>query len=428
MDNTVSSTLIKRSSPLGCVVLFFAALFYFYEFWLQVSPGVIAPDIMQHYGVSGTEFAYLATFYFIGYAGMQLPAGILFDKLGPRKLLSFASICCAIGTLIFASASHYQWLLLARFITGLGSSFAFLGALVLAANWFPTKRFAMLNGFVITLGMLGAVFGEKPLALMVDALGWQRSLFDLGIAGFVLALVLFLIVRDRPKGMRDTHKPTTGTEFKRAIMLIIRSPKSWLVALYGALMYAPTPALAASWGVYFMMFAHHLTRPDAAELISFIFYGWAIGGPIFGALSDKVGRRKVPLLISAIGALIFITPILYSPISTKWILGSCMFTFGFFSSGFLPSYALIREINHPKICGSVMGFMNMLNNVGGALIPLMIGWVLDHYWLGQTMDGLRIYSLSDYHLALTLLPLCIVFALILLPFLPETYCRLRQEP
>ncbi len=426
MENSISSTLVKRSSPFGCVVLFFAAIFYFYEFWLQVSPGVIAPDIMQHYGVSGAELAYLATFYFVGYAGMQLPAGMLFDKLGPRKLLALASICCAIGTLVFATAAYFQWLLFARFITGLGSSFAFLGALVLAANWFPTKRFAMLNGFVITLGMLGAVFGEKPLALMVEALGWQRSMLDLGIAGLVLAVVLFLVVRDRPKGMRDIHIPVTGKELWRSILIIIKSPKSWLVALYGALMYGPTPAFAF-WGVYFMMLAHHLARPDAAELISFIFYGWAVGGPLFGAFSDKVGRRKTPLVISAIGAIIFILPVIYSPISTKWILGSCMFIFGFFSSGFLPSYALIREINHPKICGSVMGFMNTVNNIGGALLPPFIGLILDHYWLGKTVDGLRIYSLGDYHIALTILPLCMIVALLLIPLLPETYCRLREE-
>lgn len=426
MENTVSSTFVKRSSPFGCIVLFFAAVFYFYEFWLQVSPGVMAPDIMRHYGVSGTQLAYLATFYFIGYAGVQLPAGILFDKIGPRKLLASASICCAIGTLIFATASHFQLLLAARFITGIGSSFAYLGALVLAANWFPPKRFAMLNGLVVTLGMIGAVFGEKPLALMVNALGWQRSMFDLGIAGLVLAVVLFLVIRDRLESIREIYVPVTGAELWRSILIIIRSPKSWLIALYGALMYGPTPAFAF-WGVYFMMLAHHLTRPDAAELISFIFYGWAVGAPLFGAFSDRVGRRKTPLLISAIGAIIFIMPVIYSPIGTKWLLGSCMFVFGFFSSGFLPSYALIREINSPKICGSVVGFMNTLNNVGGALFPPIVGFVLDRYWSGQMQNGLRIYSLNDYHLALSILLLGMVVALLLVPLLPETYCRLSED-
>lgn len=426
METTYSDMLVKRSTPFGWVILFFAAIFYFYEFWLQVSPGVMAPDIMQHYGVSGSELAFIATFYFIGYAGMQLPAGMLFDKFGPRKLLCVATLCCAVGTLIFATASHFQWLLLARFITGLGSSFAFLGALVLAANWFPPRRFAMLNGATVTLGMFGAIFGEKPLALMVNALGWQKSMLYLGIAGFALALVLFLVIRDRPKGMREQHKPVNGKELLSSLWYIIKHPKSWLVALYGALMYGPTPAFAF-WGVYFMMLAHHLARTDAAELISLIFFGWAIGAPILGAFSDKVGKRKTPMLISAIGGILFILPVIYSPISNKWLLGSSMFIFGFFSSGFLPSYALIREIHSRHICGTVMGFMNTLNNIGGALLPPAIGLVLDHYWQGQTLNNLRIYPIADYHLALTILPVCMIVALLLLPFLPETYCRMLED-
>lgn len=418
---------VKRSSPYGCLVLFFSAIFYFYEFWLQVSPGVIAPDLMQHYQISGTVFGYLATCYFMAYAGMQIPAGMFFDKFGPRRLLSFATICCALGTLLFATAPYTGILLLARFITGLGSAFAYLGALVLTANWFPPKRFAMLNGAVVTLGMLGAIFGEVPLAKMVNTFGWQHSLFYLGIAGLVLAIVLFLVVRDRPLGLREQHVPMTFKKLKTEVPLVFKNKTSWLIALYGVLMFSPTLTLAASWGVYFMMLAHHLQRADAAALMSCIFYGWAVGSPVFGAFSDKIGRRKHPMFVGSIGALAFIIPIIYSPISSVWLLGICMFLFGFFSSGFLPSFSLIREINNPRICGSVVGFMNMLNSIGGALIPLAIGAMLDYFWQGETIDNLRIYSLGNYHLALSLLPLCIIIALLILPLLPESYCRLRED-
>lgn len=86
----------------------------------------------------------------------------------------------------------------ARLMIGFGSAFAAVGAMKLAANWFPAQRFALLTGMMVTIGMLGAIGGEAPLALLVDNYGWRESMIIMGTVGLVLAVLILLVVKDSP--------------------------------------------------------------------------------------------------------------------------------------------------------------------------------------------------------------------------------------
>ncbi|MCE3238914.1 MAG: transporter, partial [Gammaproteobacteria bacterium] len=171
------------------IVWLTGTLFYFYEFFIQVAPNVMMPDLTRHFGIGAAQFGFLATAYYIGYAMMQIPAGTLLDRFGARRLIVIATLICALGSFLTAHAQTWALVELARFATGIGSAFAALGSLVLAANWFPTNRFGILSGFVLTIGMLGAVSGQHPLAVMVESIGWRESLDVLTAVGLVYAVL-----------------------------------------------------------------------------------------------------------------------------------------------------------------------------------------------------------------------------------------------
>lgn len=407
------------------------ALFFFYELLLQVAPSVMNKEIMQNFTISATSFGYLSSFYFAAYASMQLPAGVLLDRFGPRVLLTFAATLCAVGTLLFGSAQVFGHIELARFITGLGSAFAMLGTLVLVANWFPVSRFAFLHGLTITIGFLGAVFGYAPTTLLVEQFHWRGSMYLLGIIGLVITVLLWLIVRDHPS--EENQQPSIRRDSKlrisqvlRALLNIVTHPQSWLTSLYGVLMYAPTTALAL-WGPAFISTTYGISTLEAASITSVMFIGWCVGCPLFGKFSDRIKRRKFPLYISSVGTLITLVMIVYLPIISPVALSVLLFCFGFFTCGFVPSFSIIRELHPAEASGTALGFMNMINNIGGAIAPVMVGIILDYAWSGQLdSTGTRVYTMGNFHSALLALPVCALAALVVVPFLRETHCKIRS--
>jgi MFS family permease len=408
-------------------VWFLGALFYFYEFWLQVSPNVMHADLSQHYHITGVQFGYMATFYFIAYAAMQIPAGVLFDRFGARKLLTAAALVCTGGTFLLAFAPTYHWVEFARFATGIGSAFALLGTLVLAASWFPPTRFAMLTGLVLTIGMLGAVGGQAPLAFMIQKMGWQHSLFILGIAGIVLSIIMWSVIRDNKNPMLQTRQKLSAKDLLQNVTRIITSPQPWLVALYGVLLYGPTATLGTTWGATFFATQYHLSPTVSASLISLIFIGWAVGSPVFGTLSDFIGRRKPPMYIGAIGGLLTSIILIYVVLPSVVMVAIDIFLFGFFSSAFLPSFSIARELQPARASGAALGFMNMINSLGGAVMPPIIGYILDLAWDGIMTNGNRVYSANDFHTAFSIIPISMILGLLVAFTVKETFCKPAVE-
>jgi MFS family permease len=170
-----------------------SALFMFYKYTLEVSPSVMTSTLMSTFNISGTALGNLAACYFYAYLLLQIPAGVLLDKIGPRKVTSLAIALCALGSLIFANADSLWVAGIGRFITGAGAAFAAVNCLKLIANWFPMKQFAFMAGLMMTVAMLGAVGGQAPLAAFIDAMDWRHALEIIGIAGLVLAGIFWLV-------------------------------------------------------------------------------------------------------------------------------------------------------------------------------------------------------------------------------------------
>ena len=180
-------------------VFLLATAFYLYEFILQVSPSVMAAPMMKTFGVSASGFGFISAFYFYAYAPMQVPAGLLFDRYGPRKLMTCAIILCALGSVFFAATTNIMAAAAGRFLMGFGSAFSFIGALVLLSRWFEPTKFALFAGIAQFMSSLGAMFGERPLAILINAYGWRTASFILGGIGFILALLFWIFIRDYPK-------------------------------------------------------------------------------------------------------------------------------------------------------------------------------------------------------------------------------------
>lgn len=415
----------------GVFIWGIATLFYFFDNLLNAAPGGMTTQLIEVFNISYGELGVLSSCYLWSYGLMQIPAGLLVDAYGPRRVLSLAGIACVIGTVMFGFSDTILMACIGRILIGFGSSFAVVGCTKIAANWFPPRRFALFMGLMVAVGMLGGAFGIAAISPIIDNYGWKNTL--MGGAGVALAIsiLLWAFVRDKPPVHLDyipESKPSEQVSIMTGLKEVVMCSQDWFAAIYAGLMYVPTIAFGALWGTPYLVEAHGFDQSTAGLLSSLVFVGWVFGGPAYGWVSDYIGRRNLPMYFANISTLLISLWIIYGTGHTFASLAVCMFLLGFFSCGFLIAFVVTREKNRPEISGTAIGFMNMMNTFSGAFLQILIGWILDKISSNVILtEGGKAFTLGDYQKALMCIPVCLVIAFLALTRVKETYCIVKHE-
>lgn len=408
---------------LAWVIWSLSAFFMFYKYALEVSPSIMTSTLMSYFQIDGTSLGNLAASYFYAYLFMQIPAGVLLDRYGPRKMTSCAIAIAAVGCIIFAASNSFSMALLGRFMTGFGAAFAAVNCLKLTANWFPPRKFAFMTGLMMTIGMLGAVGGQAPLSMLINAVQWKNAMKLIGYVGLALALVFVIIVRDRTPHTKEKYLGSPKMGLFQKIKKLLVNPQSWFISLYSGFAFSPVMIFGGLWGVPFIEETYGFSKNVASQSVSLIFIGFAVGAPIFGWFSDWIKRRKVVMFWGTLGSLIVISLIVYFPGVSHIMLMALLLLFGFFISSFLLCFTVIREINAPAIAATAIGFMNSFDALFGSFSDPLTGKFLDLGWTGKIVDGARIYSVDNYQMAFLILPSYLLISLITLFFVKETFTK-----
>lgn len=412
---------IKHPRFLPHIIFGLAAAFLFFEMALQVSPSVMVNDLMRDVHLDAASLGIMAGVYYYSYTLMQIPAGLLFDRLSSRKLITFSLLFCAGGAAFFGLAETAFLAGVGRFLMGLGSAFAFISVLFVAAEWFPAKHFALLAGIAQFLAAVGAMGGEGPLAMAVSNLGWRATLGWMAGIGASIAGITWLIVRDHPRKVVPMNKVIHMVMDN--LRQVLGSRQTWIIALYSFAVWAPITAFAALWGVAYIGAYYHVEREVAANACAMIWLGIGLGSMGIGWWSDRIGRRCLPLWLSALLGVIIACIILYVPGITLPIMFFLLFLFGVASSGQALSFAVVKDNNPLSVTGTAIGFNNMAVVSGGALFQPIVGILLRHHSHGLVLNGTPVYHIADYRYALIVLPICYLLGVLSVFGIRETYCR-----
>ncbi len=341
-----TNTVTKKTSRfLPYIICTLAAMFYLYEFVLQVSPAVMTNELMHDLKLNAAGFGAMAAFYYYAYTPMQIPAGLLFDRYGPRLLITLALLVCALGAFFFGLTNNVAWASAGRFFMGIGSAFSFIGSLLLIAHWFPAKYFALLAGLVQLMSSIGAILGEAPLADVVHRFGWRHTVMYVAFIGVLLALLVWLMVRDRPVEQQKTQEKTRikkKSELARLKQVCSKS-QTWWIALYSFASWAPITAFAALWGIPFLVALYSVSTTVASTACSMIWIGIGVGSPFFGWWSDHIGRRCLPLTVAAIVGVISLAIAIYVPHIPLVLMYLLLFLFGIAASGQSLAFGLVKD-------------------------------------------------------------------------------------
>ncbi len=408
------------------------AALYLIGFYQRVAPAVMTGELMKDFAISAAGLGNLSAFYFYSYVAMQTPTGILADRLGPRRLLGTGALVAGIGGLVFGLAPTMAWASLGRLLIGGSVAVAFVGMLKLASHWFAPRQFALATGLALFCGIIGAVFAGVPLRLLVNAVGWRPVMTISALVTLVVAAAIWWFVRDDPteKGYQS-YNPIMNEEARRYSILagikkIFRYRNTWLLCLIPGGVVGCILTFSGLWGVPFLTTHYGLPPARAAALNSAMLVAWAVGGPVFGGLSDRIGLRK-PLyvicniaLVGAWATIIFV-PSLPLPLLTGLLLFA-----GLASGGMIIGFAFIKESVPPDLGGTASGILNMGVMTGPMIMQPAVGLILDLQWHGKMLNGIKIYSFDAYRLGFSLMLAWAVLSAVLILFTKETYCQQKM--
>jgi MFS family permease len=397
------------------LVICLAAGFLFYKYILQVFPSIITDELMRQFHLTGAGLGGLAATFYYTYMITQLFVGFLLDKYSTRWLTSIAIFVCGLGVILFSQSQIIFMASISRALMGAGVAFATVSYMKLAAVWFPPKQYAFVSGLLATAAMAGAVFGQAPLAWLIDNYGWRHCLALVGLVGLSLSFLFFMVVRDGP----DSLQQKTASPSFKGMARVFKSKQNWLLTLYGGLAFSPVAVFGGLWGNPFLEQAYHLSKTEAASMVSLVFIGLGLGSPLLGFLSDRLNNRRDVMFASTLVSCAAITLVLYChPLSTG-CLSVLLFLFGFGLGAFMLVFAMGKEMNQLALTATVIAMLNTSDALLDALTEPFIGKLLDMGWDGTIVNGIHQFSLHSYHVALSVLPLYLVVGAILLLWLED---------
>ncbi|MDF1761089.1 MAG: MFS transporter [Coxiellaceae bacterium] len=402
-------------------MFFLAAFFVFYDILIQVSPGVLTREIMRELNIGAAGLGALSGIYFWTYCGMQIPAGLIFDRFKVNNTLFFPILMTAMGIALFAYTDQYWLAAVARLLMGAGSAFAFIGAARVAADVFSPKVFPILVGVIYVLAALGALFSQTILVQVNAIFGWQHSLLGLGLAGCILAVLCWLIIRYHRKRYHAQHE---STSMLAGLIEVMRERQTWYIAVVSFATWAPMTMFASLWGTPFLMRVYGFDKPTAAGLVAAAWVGLAISSPLLGWASNMIGKRKLPLVLSSVLGLVVSLLVVFFVHLNHWQLAVLLFLMGVACAAQPLTYTLAKETNDKQHAAVAIAFNNMACIFSGVVLQPLSGWLISLLSDHRMVHGVRVYTTGDYQLGLSLLPAIFVASLVFSLFcVKETFCH-----
>lgn len=426
--------MVKNFSPvwLGWLMWGLVAMLYLLGFFQRMAPAVMVDELMRDFRISGALMGNLSATYFYAYAAMQIPSGLLVDKIGPRRLSAIACFVSGIGVLIFAWGPNIWYAYAGRFLIGASVAVAFVSCMKLAGHWFPTNKFATVTGVALLMGNVGGVMAGVPLSEAVSGMGWRMAMGASGAITLLTALVIWLVVRDDPSDYGyNSHAHASVQEngnlpSRVALKSVITRKDTWLLFFAGGFSSAPVLVFAGLWGVPYLTQVYGLERSVAATITSTMLVAWAVGGPVLGALSDRMGLRRLPYLISVICTTLLWSVFLFVKLPYV-LLYPLLAAIGFTSGGLIIGFAFAREVNHPGASGATGGVVNMSVLGIAAIMQPVLGKILDSHWNGVLVNGARIYESTAYSAAFLWLLVSAAASIVMVYLTRESYCQIREQ-
>jgi predicted MFS family arabinose efflux permease len=386
-----------------------------------MEPSVLSNSIMSEFEVTASTFGAIVSMSYLPYVIMQIPCGVILDKVGAKTVVIASNVLLALGAFIFGAADSVVQLKVGRLIIGLASSAGFISCGKVVTDLFPLSKHSLLIGVGMFLGCIGGIAGTAPTACLINVIGWRYATFALAAFGIIISLIAIRYMSGCSKRPPDDTASAAGQySIIDGIKLLVKSSQAWILGLYGALAYLSLGALAEVWIVPFMERRFSISTEQAALASILILIGYGLGAIVAAKVADVLrSGKKTVVLFSAVTAILFWVALNSDSIGFVTCL-VLLFAGGLGAGTNTITFAMIYRCVPEGFGGTSAGFLNSVVMSSVPVFQVLLGRLLDFFRNGTVdNDGSPVYTVDTFRSAFLFFSAAMVIAFVSTLFIKE---------
>ncbi|MET9424289.1 MFS transporter [Streptomyces sp. NPDC006540] len=359
---------------IGVAVYFVAVIF-------RTSLGVAGLDAADRFDVGASALSTFSILQLLVYAGMQIPVGLMVDRLGTKKVLTIGVVLFTVGQLGFALSPSYETALASRALLGCGDAMTFISVLRLGSRWFPARRGPLIGQVAALFGMAGNLVSTLVIARMLHGVGWTATFVGSAACGVVVLILLSLFLSDHPEGHEPPPARHAGPAFvRKQIATSWREPGTRLGMWVHFTTQFPAMVFLLLWGMPFLVEAQGLSRETAGSLLTLVVLSNMLVGLVYGQVIARHHGARLPLALGTVGATaaLWAATLAYpGDQAPMWLLITLCSVLGACGPASMIGFDFARPANPPERQGTASGIVNMGGFVASMTTLLAVGVLLD---------------------------------------------------
>lgn len=354
---------------------------YFVAVIFRTSLGVAGLDAVERFHVGASALSTFSILQLLVYAGMQIPVGLLVDRLGTKKVLSLGAVLFTLGQLGFAFSPSYGMALASRALLGCGDALTFISVLRLGTRWFPVRRGPLVAQLAGLVGMAGNLVSTLVIARLLHGIGWTAAFAGSALAGAVVLVLTLIFLKDHPEGHEPAPSAHQGAVYvRRQIAAAWREPGTRLGMWVHFTTQFPAMVFLLLWGLPFLVQAQGLSRATAGELLTLVVLSNMVIGLVYGQVVARHHAARLPLALGTVAAtaLMWAVTLAYpAEHAPMWLLAVLCVVLGACGPASMLGFDFARPANPPERQGTASGITNMGGFVASMTTLFAVGVLLD---------------------------------------------------
>ncbi|MGA4865610.1 MFS transporter [Streptomyces lavendulocolor] len=347
----------------------------------RTSLGVAGLDAADRFGVNASALSTFSILQLLVYAGMQIPVGLMVDRLGTKKVLTLGVVLFTLGQLGFALSPSYGMALASRALLGCGDAMTFISVLRLGTRWFPARRGPLIAQVAGLFGVVGNLVSTIVIARTLDGLGWTATFAGSSLAGAFVLVLLVLFLKDHPEGYEPEPAHHAGAAYvRRQIVRSWREPGTRLGMWVHFTTQFPAMVFLLLWGLPFLVEEQGLSRGTAGDMLTLTVLANMVFGMTYGQIIARHHGARVPLALGTVAATAAVWgatlahPGDHAPM---WLLATLCVVLGACGPASMIGFDFARPANPPERQGTASGIVNMGGFTASITTLLAVGVLLD---------------------------------------------------
>lgn len=392
-----NQNILKKIQPI--LIWGISDLYFILAITVTILFGVLVPDIQKQLNLTTPQLGFLGFGFFLSFGVTQLLTGRLIDSLGPRVTLTLLASLAGVG-LVLLSRAEFNQAFIAQIITGAGFSVSYVGAIYLASSWFSKKYFSLLSGITqMSSNLIAAILIYLMVLTKSVTMDFRVVMLTLALIAFIMAILLFLIVRKSPN---SSSKPVEKSSFREDFYKLFQIPQFWLGAIYFSATLSVFLAFSSLWNVPDSI-AYGRDLETATMMSATLRIGGALGAFMSGLLASWLGRYSKIAQLYSTGALFLGALVIYGPVMHVVVVFLLFAMLGFFFGGSALGFPLAGQYIPPELKGTGFGLMAAMGYLLCATLQFLTGFILGTQISPGSLPTIEAFKVALTPLVLTLL-------------------------